>query len=164
MLVYQIIHLDAFAKLSLLHSLNLISIVNNSVYLLDSDRNEQKTVTTAPSNRYKLQYGHQKQHPPRRLRQEDFELDKMKPGSYSQSDICSTIIAHIIRPESKYTQKQRSAALEYKYNGFWSLSQPNNLENLKKFFGIFNDFFFNGVLGYCSVELVHNTGKHFGKL
>lgn len=43
----------------------------------------------------------------------------------------------------------------FKYDGTWSLGQPENNRDLEKFFTIFNDVYFNGVLtGYCQIDLL----------
>jgi hypothetical protein len=90
---------------------------------------------------------------------EDFQAGYLKPHSHSREEISDVIIKHVSRRAEDITTRQREGLARFKYQGTWSLAKPENLQDLKKFFDIFNDVYFNGVLtGYCQLEaLEENT-------
>ena len=82
----------------------------------------------------------------------------MKAGAYSIEDIGAAIIDHVSRRKEDWTPRQLEGMRKFKYNGSWNLAQPENLPDLLKFFDIFNDVFFNGILaGACKVEWYDST-------
>ena len=77
---------------------------------------------------------------------EDFRPGYLKPQSYSTEDISKAIINLVSRSEETFTERQLRGKQKLKANGSWSLSEPENPDNLTIFFDIFNDVLFNGVL------------------
>lgn len=91
-------------------------------------------------------------HIPPRITRDDFQAGHMKPSSYSLNDISAAIIDHLSRTKGEFTEKQLEGLTNFKYRGSWNFSRPENYEDLKRFFDIYNDVFFNGVLtGYCTL-------------
>ena len=100
-------------------------------------------------------------HVPPPIRREDFEVGCLKPGSYSIEDISAAILDHLDRDE--LSPRQLEALRRYKYEGSWSVSRPDNLDDIRKFFEIFDDFYFHGLLrGYCTLELFRDTHERQG--
>jgi hypothetical protein len=101
------------------------------------------------------------QHAPPRIAREDFEAGRLKPASYSIEDISAAIIDHLERDMP--SPRQLRALRRYEYEGSWSISRPENLDDIRKFFEIFDDFFFHGVLkGYCTLEIFRDTHHRLG--
>jgi hypothetical protein len=97
-------------------------------------------------------------HVPPRITREDFEVGRMKPASYAFEDIAAAVIDHVSRPRKEWTPRRLEAMKRYKYHGSWNLARPENDEDLRKFFDIFNDVYFNGVLaGHCKLEWYEST-------
>jgi hypothetical protein len=93
---------------------------------------------------------------------EEFQPGYLKPLSYSQEEISNVIIKHISRKAEDLTDRQREGIARFKYQGSWNLANPENIHDLRKFFDIFNDVFFNGVLtGYCQIEVVESDWAAF---
>jgi len=93
------------------------------------------------------------QHTPQPISLEEFKPGGMKPGSYSHEDITKTLVNHISRSKGDFTDRQKEGLRKFKHYGTWSFSQPDSLDELKKWFDIFNDIFFNGILtGHCTLD------------
>jgi hypothetical protein len=106
---------------------------------------EMDTKTTRP-----------KEHIPPPITREDFQIGHLKPCAYSVESISEAIVDHLKRTE--YTAKQKQGIDRFKHHGTFSLSDPQNIDDIWKFFSIFNDVFFNGVLtGYCDIEAYEDT-------
>jgi hypothetical protein len=62
------------------------------------------------------------------------------------------MVKHLNRKPEDITAIQKEGLARFKYNGSWSLAELGNLKDLEKFFDIFNDVYFNGVLtGYARI-------------
>jgi len=86
---------------------------------------------------------------------EDFQPGGLNQFSHTQEEISEVIIKHLSRKKQELTPRQLEGIARFKYDGSWNLGQPDNLRDLKKFFDIFNDVFFNGVLtGWCQIEIL----------
>jgi hypothetical protein len=93
-----------------------------------------------------------------RIAREDFQAGYMKPGGYNLEDIAAAIIDNVTRPKEELTPRQVEGIRKFKYHGSWNLGQPENLADLHKFFDIFNDVYFNGVLtGHCKLVWYDST-------
>jgi hypothetical protein len=104
---------------------------------------------------------------------EDFELGRLKPLSWSRGAISAAIVANIDRSCEKFqssgqtyrqpkkellSKRQKGAMDRFKYQGSWNLAQPDNFEDLNKFFDIFDDAYFGGLLkGYCRLEWIEES-------
>jgi len=108
------------------------------------------------------------QHVPQPIRLEDFEPGHLKERSHSIEEISAVLVKHNSR--GCLTTRQHDALERFKYQGNWNLGAvcghyllywdaPNALaKELTKFFDIFNDFYFNGVLeGYCKVSVMNEV-------
>jgi hypothetical protein len=103
---------------------------------------------------------------------EDFELGRMKPLSYTREALSAAIVHNVrqsLDPKQSWTSegrsrdgsgtknlspRQKQAIDRFKHQGHWSISQPSNIQDIKKFFDIFDDAYFGGLLkGYCRFEL-----------
>jgi hypothetical protein len=103
---------------------------------------------------------------------EDFELGRMKPLSYTREALSAAIVHNVRRsldPKQIWTiedisrygsgtknlsARQKQAIERLKYQGYWNIGRPNNIQDIKKFFEIFDDAYFGGLLkGYCRFEL-----------
>ncbi|KUJ15434.1 uncharacterized protein LY89DRAFT_670906 [Mollisia scopiformis] len=101
-------------------------------------------------------------HEPPSISPEEFEFGRLKPLSHSAESISKAIIQFNKRETySVYSMaedpcpRRRMGAENFKHHGTWNLGNPHNLEDIKKYFGYFNDVYFNGLLtGYCTLELV----------
>ncbi|PMD22635.1 hypothetical protein NA56DRAFT_702423 [Hyaloscypha hepaticicola] len=65
---------------------------------------------------------------------EDFRPGYLKPQSYSAEDISKAIIDLVSRSEETFTERQLRGIQKLKANGGWSLSEPENPDNLTIFF------------------------------
>ncbi len=84
---------------------------------------------------------------------EEFEAGFLKPASYSEEDIAKVMVEHLSRKPEGLTDRQKKGLDRFKYDGSWNLADTPNIRDLKKFFDIFNDVYFNGVLtGYGKIE------------
>jgi hypothetical protein len=84
---------------------------------------------------------------------EEFRAGFLKPASYSEERIAKVMIEHLRRRPADLTARQKQGLERFKYDGSWSLAQPENTRDLNKFFDFFNDVYFNGVLsGYCRID------------
>lgn len=98
-------------------------------------------------------------HQPGLIPKEDFELGRLKPFSCSREAI-SAAIAEYVKPGSipgypPFSPRQQNAVREFQSHGGWQIGNPDNVEDIKKYFDIFNDAFFGGLLkGYCKIEFV----------
>jgi hypothetical protein len=112
---------------------------------------------------------------------EDFELGRLKPLSWSREAISAAIIANLERSRvwkqygiSRYiephkellSKRQKDTVERFNYQGSWNLAQPDNLEDLNKFFDLFDDAYFGGLLKwYCRLETISPSDskqRHFG--
>jgi hypothetical protein len=98
-------------------------------------------------------------HVPTLVSPEDFERGHLKPQSYTQEALSNAIVANANRgfdaTLKNCSARQISAFNRFLHTGSWSISQPGHIDNLKKFFDIFDDAYFGGLLkGYCTLELV----------
>lgn len=99
-------------------------------------------------------------HVPPPISKEDFELGRMKPLSYSPEAIAAAISE--FNPDcsqfcelEKLAPRQQKAVQRFRRYGTWNLGDPHNLDDIKNYFEIFNDGYFNGVLtGYCTLDLI----------
>jgi hypothetical protein len=89
---------------------------------------------------------------------EDFRAGFLKPASYSEEDIAKVMVEHLHREPEDLTDRQKRGLARFKYDGSWNLADTQNIRDLEKFFDIFNDVYFNGVLtGYGKVELLSSN-------
>jgi hypothetical protein len=98
-------------------------------------------------------------HVPTPISPKYFERGHLAPLSYTQEAIAAAIVANANRGFKTTLRnlsiRQTHAFNRFFYTGFWSISQPGHLDNLKQFFDIFDDAYFGGLLkGYCTLELV----------
>ena len=86
------------------------------------------------------------------ITEENFQPGKLAPLSYDREELAEVIIKHINREGDDMTTRQQEALSRYKYTGTWNIANPSNTEDLRKWFGCYNDVFFNGILtGYVPV-------------
>jgi hypothetical protein len=96
-----------------------------------------------------------KVHITHRIPRHELELGMMTPGSYSLENLRDALLDHLSRSEEEYTEIQLRGIREFKERGTYNLSQPHRLEEIRKFYDIFNDVFFNGLLvGKCPLAFV----------
>jgi hypothetical protein len=100
-------------------------------------------------------------HVPTPISPNDFERGRLAPLSYTQEAISAAIVANANRGFKTTLRnlsiRQTHAFNRFFYTGFWSISQPGHLDNLKRFFDIFDDAYFGGPLkGYCTLELIES--------
>jgi hypothetical protein len=81
------------------------------------------------------------QHIPPRIRRKDFEAGYLKPGAYSIEDVSAAIVDHLNQAE--LSPHQLEALRCFKYEGRWSISQSDNIYDVRKFLEIFEEFFFH---------------------
>jgi len=82
---------------------------------------------------------------------EDLLPGHLKPQSYSAEDLSKAII-DLVSTDRAYTERQEQGVAKFRNRGSWNLYEPKNTHDLRVFFDIFNDFFFNGVLaGHCKM-------------
>jgi hypothetical protein len=103
---------------------------------------------------------------------EDFELGRMKPLSYTREALSAAIIHNVRRSLDRnqiwsidgrsewgsgtenLSPRQKQSIERLKYQGYWNIGRPNNIQDIKKFFEIFDDAYFGGLLkNYCRFEL-----------
>jgi hypothetical protein len=85
---------------------------------------------------------------------EEFKAGFLKPASYSEEDIAKVMVEHLSREPEDLTDRQKEGLARFKYDGSWNLGNRESTRDLEKFFDIFNDVYFNGVLtGYGKIEL-----------
>ena len=89
----------------------------------------------------------------------DFECGRLKPLSYSPEAISDALFKYIspgrCHDWSKFSVRQRRAITKFQGQGTWNLGNPDNIDDVKKYFEIFDDAFFGGLLkGFCKLELV----------
>lgn len=102
-------------------------------------------------------------HIPPRINREDFQAGYMKPLSYSLEDISSAIVDHLSREE--LTERQLEGLAKFKSNGGWTYVNPEDPDNLKKWFEILNSVFFNGILSdYCSMSSTLSHACSWGRV
>jgi hypothetical protein len=106
---------------------------------------------------------------------EDFERGRLKPLSYSREAISKAIVENIYRtqkferlygiyggwryPEGR-SKRQKDAVDRFIHQGSWNLAQRDNLKDLNKFFDIFDDAYFGGLLkGYCRLEMIADDNQ-----
>jgi hypothetical protein len=95
---------------------------------------------------------------------EEFEAGFLKPAFYSEDDIAKVMVEHLSRWPGDLTDRQKKGLARFKYDGSWNLADTPNIRDLEKFFVIFNDVYFNGVLtGYGKIELLssYSLSKRF---
>lgn len=87
-------------------------------------------------------------HVPPPIALEDFECGRLKPLSHSPEAISAALIQYISSGKkhdwSKFSIRQRKAMAKFQGQGTWNLGNPNNLEDIEKFFGIFEGAFLGG--------------------
>jgi len=89
----------------------------------------------------------------------NFEFFGKEPGSYSAEDLSKAII-DLLHPKSKYTKQQLRGREKFKHCGSWNLFDTENTKDLKNYYDIFNDVFFNGVLkGLCTLGEPKSTAS-----
>lgn len=97
-------------------------------------------------------------HPP--ICRDNFEPGALNPSSNSMKSLCDALIDNLDRLDKDPTSRQSKAIERFKYQGHTNFAQPTNLEDLRRFFEIFNDIFFNGVLlGYCTVGIYSDSHR-----
>ncbi|PSS07156.1 hypothetical protein M430DRAFT_193629 [Amorphotheca resinae ATCC 22711] len=91
---------------------------------------------------------------PQKITPDEFQIGMMLPFTYTNEQIAAAVIDHVMRRGEDQTPKQKQGIKRFKDNGSWNLGAGrDNLTDLKKFFDIFNDVFFNGLLtGFCRLE------------
>ncbi|KUJ15438.1 uncharacterized protein LY89DRAFT_735552 [Mollisia scopiformis] len=94
------------------------------------------------------------------IAQEDFELGRLNPESYSLDHISKALVANIERVttvhERCYSARQKRALQQFRSHGTWNIAEAHNIEDITRWFAIFNDAFFGGLLtgdanAYCSM-------------
>lgn len=98
-------------------------------------------------------------HIPPPISEEDFECGRLKPLSHSPEAISDALIKYIspgrCHDWSKFSVRQRRAITKFQGQGTWNLGDPDNIDDIKKYFEIFDDAFFGGLLkGFCKLELI----------
>lgn len=90
---------------------------------------------------------------PNFIPREEFAPGMMKHSAYTREAISNAIVDHMNRSEDEYTPIQRQGLARFQLEGHWNLSDPINMADLSKWFDIFNDVYFNGVLtNTCELE------------
>ncbi|KAE8452526.1 hypothetical protein EG329_000429 [Mollisiaceae sp. DMI_Dod_QoI] len=89
----------------------------------------------------------------------DFELGQLKPLCHSVSSVSNALIDYVNQvrflDEKDWHPKQQQALKRLKTDGTWNFGNPYNLEDLTKWFEIYNDAFFGGLpTGLCKLEIV----------
>ncbi|KAF8863873.1 hypothetical protein BDZ45DRAFT_761258 [Acephala macrosclerotiorum] len=84
------------------------------------------------------------------------------PFSYTPEEI-STAIVYFVSKSTYYCKvedlapRQQLAIQQFKHQGSWHLGNPHNLDDIKKYFQIFDNAYSNGSLNsYCKLELVES--------
>ncbi|KAN0090521.1 hypothetical protein V8E51_019100 [Hyaloscypha variabilis] len=86
---------------------------------------------------------------------EEFQPGGLRLYSHTQEEISNVIIKHVSRRGEDLLPRQIEGLARFKYDGSWNLGQPNNLRDMRKYFEIFNDVLYNGVLtGHYQVEIL----------
>jgi hypothetical protein len=105
-------------------------------------------------------------HVPTSISPEDFERGRLKPISYTREAISAVIIANSNKrfegnvasgriSLKRMSERQKESISRAEYQCTWNLFLPGDLDDLKRFFEIFDDAFFGGLLkGFCKLELV----------
>ncbi|KAF4628565.1 hypothetical protein G7Y89_g9586 [Cudoniella acicularis] len=88
------------------------------------------------------------------IKPEDFEAGCLKPLSYHEDEISKAIVANVKRLDTDDKLARQKEALErYKYLGVFYVATPENYEDVRRFFHIFDDLFFGGLLREsCRIE------------
>jgi len=88
---------------------------------------------------------------------EEFQPGRLGLYSHTQEEISNAIIKHVGRKGKDLLPRQKDGLARFKYDGSWNLGQPNNARDMKKYFDIFNDVFFIGVLtGLVRIEILED--------
>lgn len=88
---------------------------------------------------------------------DNFQVGRLQTGEYCTEDVSAAIVRHLNRRGKNLTERQKEGIRHFKYQGSWNLGQPENLEDLRRYFNIFNDVFFEGLLtGYCTLEIIRD--------
>lgn len=105
-------------------------------------------------------------HHPVAIKEEDFVAGGLRLGSYSTEGIAAAVKTNLRRLIAAPTMKQQEGLVRLKYQGSWSLSDVNNIEDFQKFFDIFNAVIYNGALtGHCKLQLLGESDhSHRGVL
>jgi len=89
------------------------------------------------------------------IARQSFQAGHLKPFSYGLEDIAAAIIDHLKRPNEERTEIQRKGLALFNHGPSRTFTDPEDLDELRKFFDTLNAVFFNSVLtGYCSLEFV----------
>lgn len=93
------------------------------------------------------------------LSKEDFDARNLKHASYNDNTLAEAVIEYNERlafpDRSKWAPRQLQAWKRLKHEGTWHLGNPNNYQDLYKWFEIFDDACFNGLLrGLCQFQFV----------
>lgn len=90
---------------------------------------------------------------PNFIPREDFAPGRMKHSSYTRAAISNAISDHMKRTEAEYTPIQQRGLARLRLEGDWNIANLESMEDLYKWFDIFNSVLFNGVLtGVCCLE------------
>ncbi|PMD45412.1 hypothetical protein L207DRAFT_524780 [Hyaloscypha variabilis F] len=88
------------------------------------------------------------------IARKSFQAGHLKPFSYGLEDIAAAIIDHLKRPNEERTEIQRKGLALFKHGPSRTFTDPEDLDELRKFFDTLNAVFFNSVLtGYCSLDI-----------
>ena len=88
---------------------------------------------------------------------EEFQPGCLGLFSHTQEEISNAIIKNVSRKGKDLLPRQIDGLARFKYDGSWNLGQPSNERDMKKYFDIFNDVFFNGVLtGFVTLEILED--------
>lgn len=84
-----------------------------------------------------------------------FDVGKLEPLSYTPVAISTAILAYLGGPLSS---KQQKAKERFDFEGFWNLGNPENLQDLKRLFQLYDSAYFNDLLGdFCHIEIVEGS-------
>lgn len=87
--------------------------------------------------------------------QDNFTLGSLKKLSHDMENISQTIIAYIGDGAS---DEQDEAKETFEFEGFWNLGNPENRLDLWRFFRLYNDAYFHGLLtDLCRIELIEES-------
>ncbi|KAE8452525.1 hypothetical protein EG329_000428 [Mollisiaceae sp. DMI_Dod_QoI] len=93
-------------------------------------------------------------HRPPLIKKDDFEAGNMDVLSYSPEDVSQAIVAYV---KDGSSSRQQEAKDRFEFEGTWNLGNPENIQDLKRLFHLYNAAYFNGLLtDYCHIEVVES--------
>lgn len=92
---------------------------------------------------------------PNLITREELAPGLMKHSAYTSEALRKAIVDHLSCKEHEYAPQQLRGFQQFKSNGTWNFAHPENIHDLKKWFSIFDEIFFNGILAEkCALEWV----------